>query len=576
LNSCCNSGAALLGLLLIAACTDSGAPAESPPGLCQADSTPISSIQGDGYYSPLQDSLVTTRGTVTLVVEGDGVYIEDHGLSANNSKSRALFLSDETLSQSALPGQLLAVSGQVAELGSSRDKLTSVIDIYAVEICSQNPALPLTNASLPMNSRAREALESMRVSLEQLLTVTDVYKLSRGELTLSANGVLRAPTEVVIPGPAARELEKENRSQSVVVKLPETHRLPIPVGSTFNEIDGLMGHNGRAQQLFLAAIPSADVPDPDFIDPPVSGHVRIVNSNLLNFFNGDGNGRGFPTERGADTIDEFLAQSARIRAVMTRIQPDLLAVQELENDGFGPQSAAHALLALLNETGNEDWNFIETQGGRIGGDVITVGLFYRQQVLEAIGQPQTLDSSEFRGLSRQPLVQLFRDRRTSMEFLVAANHLKSKGSCPEKGINADQEDGQGCWNPARVSAVIAELEWLERLAKTKGMDNILILGDMNAWRMEDPVREFRNASFVDVVEHISGLPQHSFLYWGQTGTLDYVFASPAMSGFARAAKIWHINADRARYMDHPKPWLRASDHDPVIVDFDFSQSATSN
>jgi predicted extracellular nuclease len=80
----------------------------------------------------------------------------------------------------------------------------------------------------------------------------------------------------------------------------------------------------------------------------------------------------------------------------------------------------------------------------------------------------------------------------------------------------------------------------------------------------------------DLVSQIAGLPQHSFLYWGQTGTLDYAFASPAMARYVQAAKIWHINADRARNMDHPQPWLRASDHDPVIIDFSFSHSATSN
>lgn len=261
---------------------------------------------------------------------------------------------------------------------------------------------------------------------------------------------------------------------------------------------------------------------------------------------------------------------------MTRAQPDLLAVQELENDGFGAESAAQALRRLLNQSGHEDWAFIAPETGQIGGDVITVGLFYRQQVLETVGSPHTLASSEFRGLSRQPLAQLFRDRRTGVVFLAIANHLKSKGSCPDDGINADQDDGQGCWNPARESAVTAELEWIDGLSESLDTKNILIMGDMNAWRLEDPIRRFRESSWVDLVEQLSGLPQHSFLYWGQTGTLDYVFASEAMSGFARSAVIWHINANHARNMEHPQPWLRASDHDPVVVDFDFSHSRTSD
>jgi predicted extracellular nuclease len=107
-------------------------------------------------------------------------------------------------------------------------------------------------------------------------------------------------------------------------------------------------------------------------------------------------------------------------------------------------------------------------------------------------------------------------------------------------------------------------------------ENILVLGDMNAWRKEDPVRQFTDSGFIDLVEQLSGLPQHSFLFWGQAGTLDYAFASPPLAKSAQSALIWHINANWPAGMDQPRPWLRASDHDPVIVDLDFSQSVTSD
>ena len=576
MNSCCNSGAALLGLLLVSACTDTGTSPIPSPGLCRADATPISAIQGDGYYSPLQDSFATTQGTVTRIKKGEGVYIEDVSTPHPPSHSRALFLSDQSLSRSAKPGQVLAVSGRVAELGSSRDKLTSLVEVSAAEICSENAVLPVTPASLPMNSNTRESLESMRVFFEQALTVTDVYRLSENELTLSAGGVLRIPTESVSPGSAASRQTLENRSRSLVVHLDQAKAMPVPVGSTFKAPAGVMGHDGRAQQLIMASEPVIEVTEADTLHAAADGEVRIVSANLLNFFNGDGAGGGFPAERGPESMDEFLAQSAKIEAVISRIQPDLLGVQELENDGFGPQSAARSLLALLNNTGNDDWAVVETEAGRVGEDIIAVGLFYRRQVLETVGKPRTLGSRAFQGLSRMPLVQLFRDRNSGVEFLVAANHLKSKYGCPEDGINSNQDDGQSCWNAARVSAVEAQVEWLGQLAEQLGTANVLILGDMNAYRMEDPIRQFNDASYVDLVEQIAGLPQYSYIYWGQAGTLDYLFASPAMARYARAAQIWHINAGHARNMSQPQPWLRASDHDPVIADFDFSQSETSD
>jgi predicted extracellular nuclease len=556
----------LLGVLLFAGCADSAHPPESAANICQSEVMPIPVVQGDGYNSPFTGSESTVRGIVTHVIQGDGFYIEEPGQQRVADSSKALFVSAEELSQSVLPGQQLALSGQVSELGSSRDKLTSLTDISGYEVCAENLELPLTQAELPLNSAEREALEGMRLTFDQELTVTDVYNMFRGELTLSSSGVLWVPTEIRKPGSAAVGLERENRNHSLVAILDDSFSGPLSAGSTFDITAGLMGHDGRKQQLFLDSARITDTPVPESPKPAADGAVRVVSSNLLNFFNGDGKGSGFPTERGAESLQEFKAQSARIRAVMTMMQPDLLAVQELENDGFGPHSAAHSLLAVLNDTGNQDWAFIEPETGRIGGDVITVGLFYRQQALESIGPARVLDGPEFRRLSRQPLAQLFRERRTGETFLVAVNHLKSKGRCPDKGENSDQEDGQDCWNSARVSAVKALAPWLEELAAEMRTDNIIVLGDMNAWRNEDPIRQFREFGYGDLVEQLSGLPQYSFLYWGQIGTLDYAFASPALAEHANRAEIWHINANWPQKMEQPQPWLRASDHDPVIVD----------
>jgi predicted extracellular nuclease len=562
--------------MLVSGCTDSALPPQVAPTICQSEITPIAVVQGDGYSSPLSGAESTVRGVVTHVITGDGFYIEEAGPHRRSISSNAMFVSDQELSRSALPGQQLAISGQVSELGSSLDKLTSLISISGYEICSENLALPLTPAELPLNSVEREALEGMRLSFNQELTVTDVYNLFRGELTLSSGGVLWVPTEIRMPGPSAVSLERQNRNQSLSVTLPNSDSGALTAGSTLNVVVGVMGHNGRKQQFLMKSAQIAGTPAPDLPEPPADGSIRIVSSNLLNFFNGDGKGGDFPTERGAASREEFEAQSERIRSAIARMQPDLLAVQELENDGFGPDSAARSLLDLLNQTGHEDWAWVAPESGLISGDVITVGLFYRQQVLESVGPAEVLDGPEFQRLSRQPLAQVFRDRRTGETFLAVVNHLKSKGRCPESGENSDQKDGQGCWNSARVSAVMAQVYWLEELLAQLGTDNAIILGDMNAWRNEDPIRQFRELGYTDLVEKLSGLPQHSYLYWGQIGTLDYALASTALVEYAKKAEIWNINSNRPQKMEQPQPWLRASDHDPVIVDLDFSQIATSD
>ncbi|SEH02237.1 hypothetical protein SAMN05444920_12524 [Nonomuraea solani] len=55
-----------------------------------------------------------------------------------------------------------------------------------------------------------------------------------------------------------------------------------------------------------------------------------------------------------------------------------------------------------------------------------------------------------------------------------ADHLKSKGTCPAGGPDADQGDGQSCWNAARVSQAQALLGLIQDL----DLPNPIVLGDL--------------------------------------------------------------------------------------------------
>src|SRR3546814_8505499 len=61
---------------------------------------------------------------------------------------------------------------------------------------------------------------------------------------------------------------------------------------------------------------SSDVCSSDLGDAQVAGNVRIAGLNLLNLFNGDGNGGGFPTARGARDVAGYQMQQAKLVAVI--------------------------------------------------------------------------------------------------------------------------------------------------------------------------------------------------------------------------------------------------------------------
>ena len=116
--------------------------------------------------------------------------------------------------------------------------------------------------------------------------------------------------------------------------------------------------------------------------------------------------------------------------------------------------------------------------------------------------------------------------------------------------------------------------WAKALATSSGTDNILILGDMNAYRNEDPIGAIRDVGFTELIEQ-NQLPEYSFVFRGQRGTLDYAFTSDTLLEHTQA-HIWHVNAAFPARMELPKPWLRFSDHDPVVVDIRWRQSSTSD
>jgi uncharacterized protein len=72
--------------------------------------------------------------------------------------------------------------------------------------------------------------------------------------------------------------------------------------------------------------------------------------------------------------------------------------------------------------------------------------------------------------------------------------------------------------------------------------------------------------------------RYSFVFNGESGTLDYALATRSLTWQVRGVTIWHINTDEPLVLDYnlefksddryaPTPF-RSSDHDPVIVGLD--------
>ena len=144
--------------------------------------------------------------------------------------------------------------------------------------------------------------------------------------------------------------------------------------------------------------------------------------------------------------------------------------------------------------------------GTIGSDVIKVGLIYQPGWVTPIGPHTIIDSSvdtNFADAKNRPgLIQTFEEVATGERFTVAVNHLKSKGSsCDELG-DPDLSDGQGNCNRTRTAAAEALARYLATDPTASGDPDILIIGDLNAYAREDPIRALETAGYTDLIRAV--------------------------------------------------------------------------
>jgi len=313
------------------------------------------------------------------------------------------------------------------------------------------------------------------------------------------------------------------------------------------------------------------------LPPSVSGALRIVGWNVESLFNGDGVGGGFPT-RGAGSLPEYERQRAKVVATLAALDPDVIALVELENDGIGEGSVLRDLTdALRADEPGLDYRPIDP-GEPLGGHAIAVGILYRADVVSALGAASVLDERTWASFdssrNRPSLAQTFRHLASGRAFTVVVNHFKSKGSSCASSGDPDLGDGQGNCNGTRRNAAIALAEWLASDPTASGGAPVLIVGDFNAYPLEDPVVELLNAGFVDLLAAFDGPDAYTFVFDGRSGRLDHALISPDGLVDVRGAAVWNVNSDESEALDyrdgnpvglyHADP-RRASDHDPVIV-----------
>ncbi|WP_460617694.1 ExeM/NucH family extracellular endonuclease [Hymenobacter ruber] len=586
------------------------------PALAQAQTvTPIGTIQGTGALATA--GTYTIEGVVTGVyadLSPAGFYIQNDAASAdgNPATSDALFVVQTN--PTVAVGNRLRISGTVQEGPASPSYSQAVLTAPTITVLaasSPQPAFSVINNTTFLMADA-EQFEGMRVQFSAPVTVSDVAALkSRGELNISLRGLVYQPTQFVDPNDnpasgtsssgttnvaAVNAYQADNVNKSLLLDdgRATTNPTPIPyldaatqtvrAGSTVASLRGIMGYGNSKWRIQPLA--GADAPNVVTVRPPVPTFgpidVKIASMNVLNFFNGNGLGAGFPTSRGALTFDDFQRQRSKILVAISQMNADVVGLMEVENDGTGANSAVQDLVNGLNQLmGAGTYAFVNDGGANAqpnDTDLIHCAILYKPAAVTLSGPAMLVTATGI--FERPPLAQIFITNRATAAardtFALVVNHLKSKAS--GTGANADQGDGQGPSNLRRKGQATGLVQFINNTVKPAGTRYVVSVGDYNANYEEDPMDILRAAGFVLP----SPASSASYLFSGLSGSLDHAVLSGNLVGHAAVEK-WHINASEPEFLEYDiagaatditSPF-RSSDHDPVLIGLNFRTTVTA-
>jgi predicted extracellular nuclease len=505
--------------------------------------TPIHDIQGTSSFSPLSDTLLTTRGVVTGR-RSNGFFIQEeeanYDADPNTSEGVFVFTSSAPPAAAAV-GTAVFVIGRVSEFIPSADPFSPpttelTVPFVAVDAVGGVMPAPVALTAADLNAAGSveqlERLEGMRVSVASMTVVAPTGgTVNEANATSTSNGVFYG----VLPGvnrpfrePGLEVFEAAGAPATIPVFDANPERLRVDSdalghaaidtapGATVTNIVGPLDYSFRSYTVDLE--PTAPVTVSPLLATATparlatAGEFTIASANIERFFD---------TTDDPGVSDVILTPTAfntRLNKVSLQVRdvmrsPDIIGFEEVDNlptlqaiaarvnadtvAGGAPDPRYAAYLQTGNDIGGIDSGFLVKSSRVDVLDVTQVGL------ATTFTQP---DGTQALLNDRPPLVLHAAIHRapgdTPFNVTVIVNHLRSLS-----GIN-DAVDG------ARVRAKRrAQAEYLANLIQacqsanlSNGIDcpsvkpneRVVSVGDYNAFQFND--------GYVDSIGTIKGTP----------------------------------------------------------------------
>ncbi|MFG2429466.1 endonuclease/exonuclease/phosphatase family protein [Streptomyces sp. NPDC048590] len=584
--------------------TSGGSGPGEPGGPTEPGTVRVHDIQGTTRLSPIAGQPVTgVPGVVTGVrTSGSrGFWIQDTAPDGDDRTSEGLFVYTGSSAPAVAVGDSVLVSGKVAEYypATGAQSLTQITAPLTTVLSSGNPlpeAVVLDASSVPdayVPSAGGASVEGL--ALEPSAYALDLYESLEGARVTMADtrvtGATTAYDEVWVTvkprenptrrgGTLYASYEDQNTGRLKVMSLDPAR--PVPVANVGDVLSGTTtgvvdyasygGYNVQATEL--GALQDNGLKR-EVTRKQKRKELAVATYNVENL-------------DAADAQDKFdtLAQGVAV----SLSSPDIVSLEEIQddngavNDGsVGSEATLKRFTDAIVAAGGPrySWRYVAPEdgkdGGEPGGNIRNVFLFDPERVefvdrpggdattaVEAVRTRKGAALSVSPGRinptstawdsSRKPLVGEFRFRGESV--FVIANHFASKGG--DQPLHGRYQEPARSSETQRVRQAAEVNAFVTSLLKADKSARVVALGDLNDFAFSPTVRTLTGGKVLKpLITTLPAREQYSYVYDGNSQTLDHILTSPAVRRFDY--DVVHINAEFAE---------QASDHDPQIVRID--------
>lgn len=429
--------------------------------------------------------------------------------------------------------------------------VTSIIYIFAYnEVTITNPETWTTN------DITQYVGQTVKFTNPFIVCNNYYYNSGSPSLTISTRRIF-SPTNQVMPGDEYRAYQAQNEISTVTLyKTNGYHRMGERIVNLVAKITSKdrwdlvsCDYTGNTRNDLLANTPNVD---------KLGTHTLLVCAMNLEYYLTEAFGTGSSSTMGPADNAAHQKQRAKTSAALSKINADIYGFVEIQQG----QGAISEIASDLTRLTGRPYKYINDKG-TVNGTYTKAGYVYCTATVEPHGIQLKA--------GKRMTAQCFVEKATGEKFVFSLNHLKAK-SGTGTGANADQHDGQGIFNAQRTQEAT---EVLNNCKPNTGIytsqrdNDILLMGDLNAYAKEDPVQIFVNGGFIDLHRYFHADSSYSHTFRGTAGYLDHAMANSGMLPQVTGMSPYHINSDEhdnfTYNSSNDATMFRSSDHDPILV-----------